>query len=162
VASTVTSSGGVASSGEMQRPLAYGHETRSAFPHESRKASLDNKRQSVHAALENYGLNSPVPAPPSPMRSKSALGRDLLQGVPRPVLFPGQAVQVVSPFDHDAELFETPADTEYRYVNLEEASPGDLQSGSIRKSHNQVHDLGDTFKSDANKRIGCFDSCGEL
>lgn len=128
VANTVRCSGGVSSSEEMQRPSAYGHETRSAFPHESKRVSFDSKRQSVHVALENYGLNCPVSAPPSPMRSKSALGRDLIPRTPRALLRTSRDGQIDSLFDHDAEHFEIPAETEYRYLKTEDDSSTGVQA----------------------------------
>lgn len=164
VANTVTFSEGIASSGEMQRSSIYGQETRTAFPYERKRASFDSRRRSVHVALENYGLNCPAPVSPSPMRSKSALGRALIPRTVRQLLFSSNDGQVDSLFDHEAEHFEFPTETEYRYLTHENALPSGVPTENIlpSKRQSQIYNPGERITADIHVRSDLFDTCGEF
>ncbi|CAM6113265.1 unnamed protein product [Calypogeia fissa] len=169
VADTVKYSGGVASSGKMQQSSTYGHETRSAFRYESKRASFDSKRQSVHAALEIYGLNCPVPVSPSPMQSKSALGRDLIPHTTRPLLFSGNDGQVDSLFDHDTEHFKFQEEVEYRDLTHEVqtenvlSSKGQPQvSNPEERKKGDIHIHSDLFYTSDNEGVAAIRPIEEI
>ncbi|BBN07446.1 hypothetical protein MPTK1_4g03850 [Marchantia polymorpha subsp. ruderalis] len=132
------------------RKSVYATDDRTEFPFESKTGLILARKPSVHMALENLGISSMPPAPPSPMRSKSRMGAMMMEGLRDA----GAGLSPPRAMDGDADLLQLFGDEEDQ---SEEGKPG--EKFYVVKDMKEVDYLGESTLGDMSVRRELFDPC---